>query len=40
MSEVDGEEETIVMTVVVNLKKGGSPTVTVQCGSTALPEAA
>jgi hypothetical protein len=30
MTDVDGEEETIVMKVVVNLKKGGSPVVTVE----------
>ncbi|MFC1459368.1 hypothetical protein ACETIH_22235 [Microvirga arabica] len=30
MTDVDGEEETIVMKVVVNLRKGGSPVVTVE----------
>jgi hypothetical protein len=30
MSDVEGDEETIVLKVVVNLKKGGSPVVSVE----------
>ena len=40
MSEVEGDEETIVMKVVVNLKKGGSPVVTVERDTQLTVEAA
>jgi hypothetical protein len=40
VSEVEGDEETIVMKVVVNLKKGGSPVVTVERDTQPQAEAA
>jgi hypothetical protein len=40
MSDVEGDEETIVMKVVVSLKKGGSPVVTVERDTQPQAEAA
>jgi hypothetical protein len=40
MSEVEGDEETIVLKVMVNLKKGGSPSVTVERETSPQSEAA
>jgi hypothetical protein len=40
MGEVEGEEETIVLKVMVNLKKGGSPVVTVERDTPPQAEAA
>jgi hypothetical protein len=40
MSDVEGDEETIVINVVVNLKKGGSPAVPVECDTPLQAEAA
>ena len=40
MSDVDGEEETIVLKVMVSLKKGGSPVVTVERDTPVQSEAA
>jgi hypothetical protein len=40
MSDVEGDEETIVMKVVVNLKKGGYPVVTVERDMPPQAEAA
>jgi hypothetical protein len=40
MGEVEGEEETIVLKVMVSLKKGGSPVVTVERDTQPTAEAA
>jgi hypothetical protein len=40
MGDVEGEEETIVLKVMVNLKKGGSPVVTVVRDTPPQAEAA
>jgi hypothetical protein len=40
MSEVEGDEETLVLKVMVNLKKGGSPIVTVERETSPQAEAA
>jgi hypothetical protein len=40
MGDVEGEEETIVLKVMVNLKKGGSPVVTVERDTQPQAEAA